>query len=147
MDAVGIVKEIGCIEFIVAHEIKDTSVEAVGARARHRVNHSSGGEAVLCRIVARQHRELLNRIHTQVRAEHASRSCIGVVVHKSAVETIAVLRRPVPADRQLHSQAARPLRTLEKLGRLLTSDRRHAGLKRGQSRPVAAVQGQFTHCV
>ena len=146
MDAVGIVKEIGCIEFVVTQEVEGGSVKAVGAGARHRVNHSSGGEAVLRRIVARQHRELLNRVHTQVRAEHASRPGIGIVVHESAVETIAVLRRPVPADRQLHSQAARPLRTLEKLGRLLTSDRRHARLKRGQSCPVAAVQRQFTNC-
>ena len=107
LEAVGIFKKIGGVQRAVAQELIHASVKLIGARARNRVDDAARSEAVLRGIVAGQDRELLDRIHTQVLAQHAARPGVGVVIDDHAVQTIGILRRPVASDAELHSQPAR----------------------------------------
>ena len=122
-----ILKAIFRVERAVAHELINTSMERVGTGPRDRVDHATGGKAILRRVVAGQYRKLLDCVHTCVSAEYTSRTRVRVVVDDHAIEPVDVLLGPISVNGHLHSQSARG--TSGGVDCLVRSHLRHARLK------------------
>src|SRR5260370_2293660 len=60
----GVLKEIPRVERTVPEELVHAPVKSIGSRARNGVDDSSGCFPILRRIIAREHGELLNSVHT-----------------------------------------------------------------------------------
>src|SRR3984893_703664 len=70
------VKEISRIQSAVAKKLIDVTVESVCPRAGDRVDYPSRGSSVVGRIIAPQHRYLLDSIDSQIVAEHTARCAV-----------------------------------------------------------------------
>src|SRR5438132_9080049 len=92
------IEEVPGVEFAITKKLVHTAVNLICPRARNGVNHPPGGLAVLGRIVARQDRELLNRVHAQVPSQHAAGRSVCIIVETDAIQTVGVLLYPSAGD-------------------------------------------------
>ena len=139
----GLVEVVARVQRVVAEELVAGAVEGVRARARDRVDDASRRAAVLRRVVARQHRELLDGVDAQVHAARAPGRAVGVVVDAHAVQAVVVLLRPVAGHGQLVPVTAVAARRGHAVHRL-RADADHAGLQGRERRPVPPVEGQLS---
>ncbi len=115
-------------------------MERVGPRFAYGVDDAGGGSPIFGGVVAGKYREFLNGIHTQVDAEHAAGTAVGVIVDAEPVEPVVVLRGLAPGDGQLRAKAPVPAPCAGLEGHL-DFDGVDAGGKSGQRCPVSAIQG------
>src|ERR1700674_4289702 len=102
----GSIEEISGVQCAIAEELVTTAVKLIGSGARNIVNDSSGGLAVLRRVVAGQHGELLNGVDAQASSQNAAGRSVGVIVETNAVQTIVVLLGPCAGNSQLLPETA-----------------------------------------
>ena len=129
-------KPIGRIEFIVAEELPDVAMQAVGAGLDGGVEHRTGGTAQLGAELAGLHLELLDGVHRrQDDVVGAVEEVDGVGVVVNAVQQVVVLRgaQAVGGKRARSGVAAGV-----GLGRL------RAGAELGKEGKVASVQRRQT---
>jgi len=115
-------------------------MERVGPRFADGVDNAGGGSPIFGRVIAGEHGEFLNRVHTQVDAEHTAGAGVGVIVDAEPVEPVVVLRGLAPGDGQLRPKAPVPAPCASLEGHL-DFNGIDAGGKGSERRPVAAIQG------
>src|SRR5262249_35093657 len=108
------------------------------------VDHAARGPAILGRVVASEHGEFLNGIHTQVAADHAARAAVAVIVDAETVEPVIVLRGPAAGDGELIPEASVPARS-PAFERQLGFDCVDPRGKSGERCPVSAIQWQLEY--
>ena len=91
------------IEGTVADEFVSGAMKRIGTGSRDRIDNSPRAAPIVCRGIARDDRELLDRVHTQVSAENASWCSVSVVVDAHAIHPIVILLWSVPSYGQLRS--------------------------------------------
>ena len=130
---VGPVKIVASIERTVAQELIGAAVKAVGAGASDGADDAARRSPVFSALIRGQNGKLGDGVDSQVAAQDAAGSLVGVVVDADPIQKIIVLLRATAADRQLDSISA-----AQTVG---AGDRRHgpyggdSGLKRRQVRP------------
>ena len=126
------------VKDIIAHKFIGGAMELVATGASERIDNTARGEAVRCRIVARDDGKLLQRINTNGDTRGAAGARVGVIVGYDSVQPVAVLLRASTGDGKLGREAA--IASAGSGVRIrLAAYQRHAGLKRRQLRPVATV--------
>jgi len=105
----GVLEEIPRIQCAVAKEFVGAPMKSIGARPGDCVDHSSGGLAVLCRVIAGQNREFLNSVQPKF-PPRTLPGARGIVVKTDAVQAIVILLWSCARDGQLLPEA--PIATI-----------------------------------
>src|SRR5207302_3031498 len=93
------VEVVSGVELAVAEELIGTAMDLISPRAGNCIDHASRGLAIVCRVVAGDYREFLNRVHAKVAAQDAPRRAVGVVIETDAIQSIVVLLWPRAGNR------------------------------------------------
>ena len=94
------------VERAVTNELVRAAAKLIGSGTRDCVDYTARCLSVLCGVIRRNHRELLNGIDTGNGAQHTAGSAVGVVVEADPIETVVVLLRPRTRDAHLVAKAA-----------------------------------------
>src|ERR1700738_3822695 len=80
LQASGVLEEVGRVQGTVAQEFIRASVKLVGARTGDGVDYAARRITIFRRVVTREDREFLERVHAKVPPKHASWSRIRIII-------------------------------------------------------------------
>ena len=140
------VEKVASIQGAIAEELVDTAVKLVSASPGNCVDHATRSSSILRRIIARDYREFLDCIDSQIETYDATRCTIGIIVDADSVEAIVILLRSSASDRDLHAIAAIAAIGSDGYG-FLCSDCRYSGLQDCELGPIASVEWKLADCL
>src|ERR1700738_3396073 len=76
----GVLEEVGRIQSTVAQEFIRASMKLVGARPGDGVDYAARRITIFRRVVTREDREFLDRVHAKVLSKHATWSRIRIII-------------------------------------------------------------------
>src|SRR6266849_1726692 len=99
------IEKISRIQRAVAYVFECVAMEIPSSGTCRSPDDSARGAAILCRVVARKNRKLLDRIRPEIHTQCAPRRTIHVVIDADSIKARVILPRTATGDRHLVTES------------------------------------------